>query len=236
MTGKASEPAAGFQNQFRSVPRMADLSPGRLLMRQTACARRFLPAMIGGGTWEGAHARHEAAGVRQPARRRGGGVAARGASAARRCRWSGFFAAVRRELNAHLVTAFRQGLGERLHRGSNVRSNIAGRTVDRSGCRNWRPIWFANRWPSSPRRGSTGRGGSRQNPQPRPFQSCSAPAATRSDGLVASLNRPGGNVTGVSFHERELGTKRVGLLQRACAAGRGAIAVLVNPNNPLAEA
>ena len=31
-------------------------------MRQTACARRFLPAMIGGGTWEGAHARHEAAG------------------------------------------------------------------------------------------------------------------------------------------------------------------------------
>ena len=23
-------------------------------MRQTACARRFLPAMIGGGTWEGA--------------------------------------------------------------------------------------------------------------------------------------------------------------------------------------
>ena len=46
-------------------------------MRQTACARRFLPAMIGGGTWEGAHARHEAAGVRQPARRRGGRVAAR---------------------------------------------------------------------------------------------------------------------------------------------------------------
>ena len=54
----------------------------RLLMRQTACARRFLPAMIGGGTWEGAHARHEAAGVRHAARRRGGGVAARGARAA----------------------------------------------------------------------------------------------------------------------------------------------------------
>ena len=26
----------------------------RLLMRQTACAWRFLAAMIGGGTWEGA--------------------------------------------------------------------------------------------------------------------------------------------------------------------------------------
>ena len=38
-------------------------------------------AMIGGGTWEGAHARHEAARVRQPARRRGG-VAAGGACAA----------------------------------------------------------------------------------------------------------------------------------------------------------
>ena len=53
----------------------------RLLMRQTACAWRFLPAMIGGGTWEGAHARHEAAGVRQPVRRCGGRVAARGAQA-----------------------------------------------------------------------------------------------------------------------------------------------------------
>ena len=27
--------------------------------------------MIGGGTWEGAHARHETTGVRQPVRRRG---------------------------------------------------------------------------------------------------------------------------------------------------------------------
>ena len=36
--------------------------------------------MIGGGTWEGAHVRHEAAGVRQPARRRGGGVAGGGAA------------------------------------------------------------------------------------------------------------------------------------------------------------
>ena len=70
---------------FRTIQvRPKDRRPraARLLMRQTACARRFLPAMIGGGTWEGAHARHEAAGVRQPARRRGGGVAARGARAA----------------------------------------------------------------------------------------------------------------------------------------------------------
>ena len=38
--------------------------------------------MIGGGTWEGAHARHEATGCCSTARRRGGVVAARGAGAA----------------------------------------------------------------------------------------------------------------------------------------------------------
>ena len=54
MTGKASEPAAGFQNNSGLPQGPADPSPGRLLMRQTACARRFLTAMIGGGTWEGA--------------------------------------------------------------------------------------------------------------------------------------------------------------------------------------
>ena len=34
---------------FRSAPSGGPLH-GRLLMRQTACVRRFLPAMIGGGT------------------------------------------------------------------------------------------------------------------------------------------------------------------------------------------
>ena len=51
-------------------------------MRQTACARRSLAGMIGGGTWEGAHARHEAAGLRNAARRRGRGVAGCGTWAA----------------------------------------------------------------------------------------------------------------------------------------------------------
>jgi hypothetical protein len=38
--------------------------------------------MIGGGIWEGAHARHEATGVRHTARRRGGCLAAFGTCAA----------------------------------------------------------------------------------------------------------------------------------------------------------
>jgi putative ABC transport system substrate-binding protein len=51
------------------------------------------------------------------------------------------------------------------------------------------------------------------------------------DGLVASLNRPGGNVTGVSFLAGELGTKRLELL-RQVAPNAATIAMLVYPNSP----
>jgi putative tryptophan/tyrosine transport system substrate-binding protein len=50
-------------------------------------------------------------------------------------------------------------------------------------------------------------------------------------GLVASLNRPGGNVTGVSFFTVELAAKQVGLL-RELRAGAARIAVLVDPKFP----
>jgi putative tryptophan/tyrosine transport system substrate-binding protein len=53
-------------------------------------------------------------------------------------------------------------------------------------------------------------------------------------GLVASLNRPGGNVTGVSYMAAELTTKRLGLLHELVPGARR-IAVLVNPNSPLTE-
>jgi putative tryptophan/tyrosine transport system substrate-binding protein len=53
-------------------------------------------------------------------------------------------------------------------------------------------------------------------------------------GLVASLNRPGGNVTGVSSLLVELGSKQLGLL-RELAPGIAAIAVLTNPNFPGTE-
>jgi len=53
-------------------------------------------------------------------------------------------------------------------------------------------------------------------------------------GLVASLNRPGGNVTGVSSLINELGSKRLGLL-RELVPGITLIATLINPNFPDAE-
>ena len=54
------------------------------------------------------------------------------------------------------------------------------------------------------------------------------------DGLVASLNRPGGNVTGVTTLNIELGPKRVELLHVLIPAS-ASIAALVNPTNPVAE-
>jgi putative ABC transport system substrate-binding protein len=53
-------------------------------------------------------------------------------------------------------------------------------------------------------------------------------------GLVASMNRPGGNATGVSMFTTELDAKRLGLLGEMVPAGK-AVGLLINPNNASGE-
>jgi ABC-type uncharacterized transport system substrate-binding protein len=53
-------------------------------------------------------------------------------------------------------------------------------------------------------------------------------------GLVARLNRPGGNITGASFFAHDLGAKRMDLLHQLVPKA-AAIGALVNPTNLMAE-
>jgi putative tryptophan/tyrosine transport system substrate-binding protein len=54
-------------------------------------------------------------------------------------------------------------------------------------------------------------------------------------GIVPSLSRPGGNITGISFLGQGLIAKRLELLHQI-APGAASIGLLVNPNNPTANA
>jgi ABC-type uncharacterized transport system substrate-binding protein len=63
------------------------------------------------------------------------------------------------------------------------------------------------------------------------FQTGSDPVK---DGLVASLNRPGGNITGVSRLAVDLGPKRLEMLLELMPQAT-VVAVLVNPTNRIAE-
>jgi putative tryptophan/tyrosine transport system substrate-binding protein len=51
------------------------------------------------------------------------------------------------------------------------------------------------------------------------------------EGLVASFNHPGGNITGIAIRNSELGGKRVGLLHEL-SPGAAPFAVLLNPDVP----
>jgi putative tryptophan/tyrosine transport system substrate-binding protein len=55
------------------------------------------------------------------------------------------------------------------------------------------------------------------------------------EGLVATLNRPGGNVTGVNFFTGAIGTKRLELLRQIAPNGTK-IGVLVQPSAPQTDA
>src|SRR5690242_15759263 len=55
------------------------------------------------------------------------------------------------------------------------------------------------------------------------------------EGLVASLNRPGGNVTGVNFFTGAIGTKRLELLRQIVPNAKK-IGVLIQPSTPQTDA
>jgi putative ABC transport system substrate-binding protein len=136
--------------------------------------------------------------------------------------------------NSPLLAAFREGLSEAGYvEGQNVAieyrwveghydrlpalaADLVGRKVD---------LIMANSPPSAlAAKGAT-------STIPIVFRSGADPVG---DGLVASLARPGGNLTGVSNLVDELTAKRLELLSDLVPRA-GVIALLVNPNNAVAE-
>src|SRR5256886_15431203 len=116
-----------------------------------------------------------------------------------------------------------------MSRAAMSRSNTAGLTTNTIGCRHWRRSWWGAKSTSSP---PTARRHSRRRRPPRLFRSCSRPGSTRSTlGLVSSLHRPGGNVTGTSMLNVEGVPKRLQLLNELGPAAT-VMALLVNPSNP----
>ena len=135
---------------------------------------------------------------------------------------------------AHLVTAFRQGLKEAgVVEGQNVTVEL--RSAD--GQPDRLPALMADllRRPVAVIVGNLNSALAAKaatTTVPIVFATGTDPVAV---GLVASLNRPGGNVTGVNFFFGVLGPKRLDLLRQSVPRAT-TIAMLVNPGNPNTEA
>jgi ABC-type uncharacterized transport system substrate-binding protein len=146
----------------------------------------------------------------------------------------GYLAAGRPETNARFVAAFRKGLSETGY--------VEGRNV----AIEYR--WAQDDYERLPelasdlvRRGSSVIAATGGSPTIRAAKAASANIpvvfGTGDDpvqaGFVASLNRPGGNITGVVTMNVELAAKRLGLLRELLPAATR-FAVFLNPNNPTA--
>ena len=147
----------------------------------------------------------------------------------------GFLRSGSPQLNAHLVAAFRKGMGEIGYiEGRNVTVEYRWAHND-DQLRELAADLVRLRVNVIATPGSTTAAAAAKSATttiPIVFSAGGDPVQT---GLVASLNRPGGNVTGVSSMAGELGSKRVGLLQELVPRA-ARLAALINPNNPLAQA
>ena len=92
------------------------------------------------------------------------------------------------------------------------------------GCRRWRPNWFAEGDVSSLTGGDSGRLAAKAATSTIPDRLHDAAVTRSAGGLVASLNRPGGNVTGVNLL-RSWRRSGLELLKRAGARGTRCIGV-----------
>jgi putative ABC transport system substrate-binding protein len=151
-----------------------------------------------------------------------------------RCRRSGFIRSASLANATHLVTAFRQGLKEAgFVEGQNVAIEFrsAENHLDRLPAlaaeliRRPVAVIVGNNIATPAAKAAT-------STTPIVFVIGGDPVK---DGLVASLNRPGGNVTGVVFISGVLGPKRLELLRQLVPKAT-TIGLLVNPINPNTEA
>jgi len=110
------------------------------------------------------------------------------------------------------------------------RSNTVGRRVNMTECRRSRLSWLVVGWRSSlPIRLAYWR--SRVTTIPIVFTTGGDPVQL---GLVTSLSRPGGNVTGLTILSAELLPKRLEVAHELVPMAK-VMAVLVNPTNPQTE-
>jgi putative ABC transport system substrate-binding protein len=135
---------------------------------------------------------------------------------------------------AHFITAFRNGLKEA---GFEENQNVAIEFRSADGHADRLPALVADlvRWPVTVIVADNNAALAAKavtTTVPIVFGSGGDPVR---NGLVASLNRPGGNVTGVSFLGGVLGAKRLELLLQLVPKATK-IAVLVNPGTPTTEA